>query len=365
MLAVPLRTHAAAAWSCVEKMLHEHQRTSAPSACSVSASTAVWMVMWSDPITRTPARGIDGPNSARAAMRPGISCSARSSSFRPKSARDMSATLKSPEASTFLRGAVIASSAAMPGRSFPSSSSSDAPPPVETKVTLSSMLNLAAAVAESPPPMMPLLPAAVVSATASSTALVPLEKVSNSKTPAGPFQMTVLEERIFSRKSFIDSGPQSMPSHPSGMPHSRVASWVGWSFLNSCPHSQSHGKMSSHPFALAFSISLGTSSAPFLSKSELPMLMPYATLRKVYAMPPMHITRSDFSIRFSMTRILSEILAPPTIAVSGRCTLAGSSTCANASSSFATSSPPTHGIFPAMPTIEEWARCAVPKASLT
>ena len=29
-------TTAAAAWSCVEKMLHEHQRTSAPSAVSVS-----------------------------------------------------------------------------------------------------------------------------------------------------------------------------------------------------------------------------------------------------------------------------------------------------------------------------------------
>jgi len=43
--------------------------------------------------------------------------------------------------------------------------------------------------------------------------LVPLEKVSNSKTPAGPFQMTVLEASTFSRKSAIDAGPQSMPSH--------------------------------------------------------------------------------------------------------------------------------------------------------
>mmetsp|Transcript_1839 Transcript_1839/g.5400 ORF Transcript_1839/g.5400 Transcript_1839/m.5400 type:complete len:419 (-) Transcript_1839:34-1290(-) len=102
MLAVPARTHADAAWSWVEKMLHEHQRTSAPSASSVSASTAVWMVMWSEPITRTPARGCAGPNSLRAAIRPGISCSAMSSSLRPKSASDMSATLKSPEASTFL-----------------------------------------------------------------------------------------------------------------------------------------------------------------------------------------------------------------------------------------------------------------------
>jgi hypothetical protein len=42
---VPLAAIAAAAWSCVLKMLHEAQRTSAPSACSVSISTAVWIVM--------------------------------------------------------------------------------------------------------------------------------------------------------------------------------------------------------------------------------------------------------------------------------------------------------------------------------
>ena len=36
---------AAAAWSWVEKMLHEAQRTSAPRSMSVSMSTAVWTVM--------------------------------------------------------------------------------------------------------------------------------------------------------------------------------------------------------------------------------------------------------------------------------------------------------------------------------
>ena len=36
---------AAAAWSWVEKMLHETQRTSAPRSTSVSIRTAVWMVM--------------------------------------------------------------------------------------------------------------------------------------------------------------------------------------------------------------------------------------------------------------------------------------------------------------------------------
>ena len=84
---------AAAAWSCVEKMLHEHQRTSAPNSTSVSMSTAVWMVMCSDPITRTPSSGFCGPYLRRTAISPGISCSAISISLRPHSASDMSATL--------------------------------------------------------------------------------------------------------------------------------------------------------------------------------------------------------------------------------------------------------------------------------
>ena len=52
---------AAAAWSWVEKMLQEAQRTSAPSATSVSMSTAVWIVMCSDPAMRAPASGLESP----------------------------------------------------------------------------------------------------------------------------------------------------------------------------------------------------------------------------------------------------------------------------------------------------------------
>ena len=50
-------TIAAAAWSWVEKMLQDAQRTCAPSATSVSMSTAVWMVMCSEPVIRAPASG--------------------------------------------------------------------------------------------------------------------------------------------------------------------------------------------------------------------------------------------------------------------------------------------------------------------
>ena len=88
-------TIAAAAWSWVEKMLQLTQRTSAPSAVSVSMRTAVCTVMCSEPAMRAPASGCASPYSVRSAIRPGISCSAREISLRPKPARERSATLKS------------------------------------------------------------------------------------------------------------------------------------------------------------------------------------------------------------------------------------------------------------------------------
>ena len=88
-------TTAAAAWSWVEKMLHDAQRTSAPSATSVSISTAVCTVMCSEPEMRAPLSGSTSAYSRRSAISPGISCSASRISLRPNSARDRSATLKS------------------------------------------------------------------------------------------------------------------------------------------------------------------------------------------------------------------------------------------------------------------------------
>jgi hypothetical protein len=73
-------------------MLHEAQRTSAPSVFSVSISAAVWIVMCSEPAMRAPFSGLDAPNSARVAIRPGISVSAMASSLRPQSASAMSLT---------------------------------------------------------------------------------------------------------------------------------------------------------------------------------------------------------------------------------------------------------------------------------
>ena len=88
-------TAAAAAWSWVEKMLQLAQRTSAPSDVSVSISTAVWIVMCSEPVIRAPASGWSAAYFSRRDIRPGISCWASSISLRPYSARERSATLKS------------------------------------------------------------------------------------------------------------------------------------------------------------------------------------------------------------------------------------------------------------------------------
>ena len=90
---MPAAAMAAAAWSWVEKMLHDDQRISAPSAVSVSISTAVWMVMCRDPTMRAPFSGCALPYSARVAIRPGISVSAMRISLRPHSASEMSFTL--------------------------------------------------------------------------------------------------------------------------------------------------------------------------------------------------------------------------------------------------------------------------------
>src|SRR6266542_756746 len=82
-------------------MLQEAQRTSAPSSRSVSMRTAVWMVMWSEPVMRWPLSGFFAAYSLRTAMRPGISFSARSISLRPHSARPRSFTLNSRRGAAF------------------------------------------------------------------------------------------------------------------------------------------------------------------------------------------------------------------------------------------------------------------------
>ena len=75
----------------VEKMLQEDQVISAPSSISVSMRQAVWMVMWRQPAILAPLSGLAAPYFLRRYIKPGISFSARVSSLRPKSAKEMSA----------------------------------------------------------------------------------------------------------------------------------------------------------------------------------------------------------------------------------------------------------------------------------
>ena len=60
--------------------------------------------MWSEPATRAPFRGCDGPYSARTAMRPGISVSAIAISLRPQPARAMSAMAESARWASWVMG---------------------------------------------------------------------------------------------------------------------------------------------------------------------------------------------------------------------------------------------------------------------
>ena len=89
-------------------MLQDAQRTSAPRWVSVSISTAVWIVMCSEPAMRAPRSGCSGPNSSRVAIKPGISVSAMAISLRPQSAKPMSLTTWSAAGAVFFLVAVMA-----------------------------------------------------------------------------------------------------------------------------------------------------------------------------------------------------------------------------------------------------------------
>ena len=65
--------HAAAAWSCVEKMLHDDHLTSAPRSIKVSINTAVWIVMWMHPIILAPLSGCSSRYLSLNCMSAGIS----------------------------------------------------------------------------------------------------------------------------------------------------------------------------------------------------------------------------------------------------------------------------------------------------
>ena len=95
--------------------------------------------------------------------------------------------------------------------------SREAPPPVDTCVKSSALKNFLAAETESPPPITEVAPFLVASTIASRTAFVPSANAGFSKAPTGPFIKIVFEFLRTSAKAFLDSGPASTPSNPSGI----------------------------------------------------------------------------------------------------------------------------------------------------
>ena len=90
---IPLAAIAAAAWSWVEKILHDDHLNSAPRSIKVSINTAVCIVIWIQPIILAPARGCSSLYFCLNAISAGISFSAKEISLLPKSASFISATL--------------------------------------------------------------------------------------------------------------------------------------------------------------------------------------------------------------------------------------------------------------------------------
>ena len=94
----------------------------------------------------------------------------------------------------------------------------------------------------------------------------------------------------------------------------------------------------------------------------LPSSRPLAA-RNVFAMPPPTRIAWQRDRSASSTSILPDTFAPPMIASNGRAGF--SSRRDRASSSRSMSSPATAGRWCVIPSVEAWARCAVPNASFT
>ncbi|KAH3688304.1 hypothetical protein WICPIJ_000712 [Wickerhamomyces pijperi] len=142
--------------------------------------------------------------------------------------------------------------------------------------------------------MITVLPASADLTAAANKFLVPLAKLSNSKTPGGPFQTMVLALATAAAYKAEDFSPASKPSV-----------------------TKSTGKTISTLFFLAFSIKAGTNLAPSASKIDSPISVLSKTFLKVKAIPPPTIKISTLSNKLSINWILSETLAPPKIAKNG------------------------------------------------
>ena len=178
------------------------------------------------------------------------------------------------------------------------------------------MPNLLIHATESPPPIRENAPFAVASAMASAIAFEPPVKLSNSNTPAGPFQRIVLASLIASLKSSRVLGPASIPSSSSGILFASQTC-VFASLEKSSAAIQSTPRTRFTPFSFAFFIMSRARSSLSFSQRDFPIFPPCA-FAKVYVIPPHRIRLSTLPSRFSIIPILVETLEPPMIAVNGR-----------------------------------------------
>ena len=244
--------------------------------------------------------------------------------------------------------------ASRPGRSPFSSSSRLAPPPVDTWSTSSSSLNWASAAAESPPPTTV---NAFVSAIAWATVRVPAANRSSSNMPIGPFQNTIRASMITSLNAAAEPGPMSNPLHPSPRRLPNVAKLPPAS-----TPVMSSGRWIVLPFAVASSSNRLHVSTMSGSNSESPIGRPRAAKNVKHIAPPITI-ESTMPSSASTTPSLSEIFAPPSTATNGWRGLSRSPS--RTSTSFCSSRPIADGTNCGGPTIDAWARCEAPNASLT
>ena len=143
---------------------------------------------------------------------------------------------------------------------------------------------------------------------------VPLAKASNSKTPIGPFQMTVLHSPSFSWIILVDSGPLSRPIQPSGIASTETVCVAVRRELVGDDDVRRQDEVDA--LLLGDDLELGELEL-VSSTSDEPVSRPRA-LRKVKIMPPPMTILSTFSISDSMTPIFDDTFEPPTIAAKGR-----------------------------------------------
>ena len=251
------------------------------------------------------------------------------------------------------------SSAARPGSGSPSRNSSEAPPPVEMCVMSPARPERMTAATESPPPTTLMAP---LSATAAAIAIVPAANGGTSNMPIGPFQKTVRAVAIAARKRSTVSGPMSSPILPAGISRTVVGRRAGARLVGHDVVDRQHADRPAVPRAAAQQLA-GQADLVLLDERPAGRLPCGAQERvrhraadqqRVHALEQaaddLDLVRDLGAAEDRDERPLRRRRAP----CRGTRPRAAAGTRRRA-----------RGRSGTMPTVEAWARCAVPKASLT